>query len=715
MRFFQNSNLHLHLLSAVLLIVLTLGMTWPLMLNLDTHVPTGQSLEAVSHLNLWTLAWNHHWLKGQSENYWDANQFYPFRKVLAYSEPQFGTALLTFPLVAFGATIVLAYNLSLLGFIWGTGISTYLFCWYLLDQKVSRSSQWGSAFVAALVLAFNPFVFQKIGVLQVLALPFPPLTLLGLHRFLGKKRWSDAIIFLGGFLGCWYTCLYYGLFLSLFVGFCVIIFWHRGLFCWRSLVIVAIVVVLLVPLASGMLSAKNDLSLDRPYGTVFELSPQLQRYFHPPHDSLLYGRILGLKGTTDPENNRFLGASLMLLAGLGTVISFQGSNASARGGQVEVSLQKYGKVYLFMAGMAFLLSFGPRLIPSTTIDMGIYKILVWLSPYNLLSTLIPGFTSMRDIGRFSIFTALFLSILVALGTLWLSQRVGSRFRLPFITLLISVTLLELWPSPLLLMRVPRHLDELPSVYQRIKKLPSDTVLLELPMRGDNDSARYLYRSIFHWLPLVNGYSGFSPRAYAQLSNQLGEAEAEKVLLALKAFGTDFILAHWNDLTNLEKDHLRELEKNRKMKRVETEENKVLYQLEDSFTQLFTPRAENLYFQIYESKQEKDNVTLCLYYQVDDGESFLVTPWQNKIECEVNWYVDSVATREGSEPLLTTKASYQNGVLMLPGRNEVEIDIPAPSPGQYKVLVRQQTPFGSVEMSGTCQLGPSGFVRFEQEE
>ena len=91
---------HPYLLAAICFLVLTIAMTWPLVTHLNTHITPGQQPAlSVAYLNLWTLAWNHHWLKGQAQTYWDANQFYPHQKTLAYSEPQFGMAVLTFPLV----------------------------------------------------------------------------------------------------------------------------------------------------------------------------------------------------------------------------------------------------------------------------------------------------------------------------------------------------------------------------------------------------------------------------------------------------------------------------------------------------------------------------------------------------------------------------------------------------------------------------------------
>ena len=114
------SKPYLHILAAVIFCILTLGMTWPLVCHLDTHVTPGlQPALTVPYLNLWTLAWNYHWLQGEVDSYWDANQFFPHRKTLAYSEPQLGTSVLTYPIVGLGGNTILAYNVAVLLFFLG--------------------------------------------------------------------------------------------------------------------------------------------------------------------------------------------------------------------------------------------------------------------------------------------------------------------------------------------------------------------------------------------------------------------------------------------------------------------------------------------------------------------------------------------------------------------------------------------------------------------
>lgn len=730
---FGKKRYHLHLLATVLLMCVVLAMTWPLAHRLGTHVPTGSTMTAVPHLNLWTLAWNHRWFGSASESYWDANQFYPFPNVLAYSEPQFGTAVLTLPLVILGATTTQAYNIVLLSFIWGASMTTYLLCWYLFEQKVFKIEywiRWLSAVIAGILFGLSPYVFREIGVIQLLALPLLPLTLLGLHRFFSQKRWQDAALLIVAVLGSWYTCAHYGLFFSIFFGGFVIFFWHRELLGWRTLIKVFVVVttigVCLIPLAHAMFSAKNIMSMDRPEWVVFELSAELRRYFSLPLNSLLYGKILGLKSKIMSQHSLFLGGMLMLLAGVGIVTTFQiraSSNCEQQdigfqsSRNVKWSLRRYKGFYISMASIAFLLSFGLALVPLTSTGMGAYKILHWFSPYYLLYQFVPGFSSIRSVGRFSIFCALFLSILAGWGVLWLLHRCRAQFRWTLAFLLISMTILEAWPMPPRLMKVADNLDELPPIYQHVSRLPSNSVLLEFPMRMGSEvtvremHGRYLYRSIFHWLPLVNGYSGFFPRASEQLKDLFTQLTPEVKLSALRAFGVQYVLVHGDTLTNEEVIQLRDLEEEG-LRPLLREGNDVLYQLEEKLIEDPRPLIESSSFSIYESKRDRGHVTLCLYYQVGEGQSWLTTGWENPVECEVLWYKDVPSKKKDPKPTLTNLVSYRGSKLMIPGVNSIEITVPAPPPNRYEVVVRPRGIREVRVMSGMCQLEPTGFVIFQ---
>ena len=731
-----------HFIAAVLFSLLTLGMTWPLARHLHTHVTPGQQPAlTVPYLNLWTLAWNHHWLKGQTSSYWDANIFFPHLKTLAYSEPQLGTALLTFPIVLFGGKTVLAYNLALLVFFFGAALAVYALCWWILGwvRELSQTYRCIAAITSGILYAFTPYMFREIGVLQLLATPFPPLCLLGLHRFFDQKRLSDALLFSASFLGCWYTCAYYGLFLSLFVACFALFFWHRDLFRWRhvpcGLMTGTILIGGLLPLAFGLQSAKVALSLNRSEILVRRLSAVFTEYLQPPSSSLLYEQILGVGSA---GKNSFLGGMLLCLASIGAITIFKqvrreqgikGRSAPLENtdcktppinDKMSPSLQRCSIFYAAMAFIALLLSIG---IPISTKGLGAYRFLVWISPYNLLYNFVPGFSSIRSPYRFSLFVALFVAILAGVGMLWVCRRVRSPWRWALIITLVSVTIFELWPVPLRLVKVPGTVAELPYIYQQVKKLPSDAVLIEFPLptssfeRGMEPTSRYMYFSTFHWQKLINGYSGFTPKASSDFVNVLVRSHPQTALSALKAFGVQYVIAHWNDMTEEETVLLQTLEGEGNLNPLFREGNQhTLYQVDRSQhedTPAAGPDVERV--AIYESERHPGSVTLCLYFQMKPDPFLLVTPWKNSIECEISWYKHFGETVEkDSPPILVKKVSYQGSQLLHASSNAIAMDVPMPGPGKYQVVVRCHLLSRSVTKTGICNISPHGFVQFRED-
>ena len=724
------ARLSLHLLAAVLFCILTIGMTWPLILKLNTHVTSGQQpAMSVPYLNLWTLAWNHHWLKGETATYWDANHFFPHQKTLAYSEPQLGIGLLTFPVVLLGGNTVLAYNLALLVFFAGAGMAVYALCWWILGivPEISDTDKGLASITSGILYAFTPYMFKEIAVIQLLATLFAPLCLLGLHRFFSQKRLLDALLFAVSFLGCWYTCAYYGLFLSVFVACFMLFFWHRDLLHWRYLlygfVSVIFLIVCLLPLAAGMLSAKVALSINFPETLVEGLSSRLMVYLTPPSSSLLYERILGIAHS---DSSLFFGGMLFCLASVGTSIVFKAKNPKTDSkndsinNQRQTFLHRCVFFYISMSLFAFILSLGMKLTPIHAEDLGIYRFIVWLSPYNLLYNFVPGFSSIRSAYRFAIFVVLFLSILAGIGTLWICFRFRSRWRWVLIVSLMSVTIFELWPTPLPLAKVSSKLDELPHIYQQVKKLPSEAVLIEFPQpislseRHMEATSRQMYFSTFHWRRLINGYSGFVPKAYRELTELLAKSPAQMVLPALNAFDTQYVIAHWSEMTEKEKDILQKLESEGNLKPLfQKEKQHTLYHIDNNLhKQLNTEYPHVQHITIYENSHSR-SVTLCFYYQIEKNQALLVTPWKNSVEYEIAWY-RHLPFQNSGKPILVKKGTYSKSKLIHAESNTIAIDMPAPVSGKYYVVIKHHLTSHSTTKNGICEIYPHGFVRFSEE-
>jgi len=79
-----------------LFLLLTVALSWPLPLQLTTHLlGTGTDPD----LYMWTLGWNAHALLTQPISIFDANIFHPSRYSLAYSENLTGSSILMAPVI----------------------------------------------------------------------------------------------------------------------------------------------------------------------------------------------------------------------------------------------------------------------------------------------------------------------------------------------------------------------------------------------------------------------------------------------------------------------------------------------------------------------------------------------------------------------------------------------------------------------------------------
>ncbi|HXV60748.1 MAG TPA: hypothetical protein VEK15_08645, partial [Vicinamibacteria bacterium] len=114
-----------------------------------------------------------------------------------------------------------------------------------------------------------------------------------------------------------------------------------------------------------------------------------------------------------------------------------------------------------------------------------------------------------------------------------------RARLAFLTLAAA----ECYAGPL-----PWTLEAptLPSIYHHVSTLDEAGALVELPLPPPErfqDNARYVYRSIFHFRPLVNGYSGFVPRSYREAYRLLMSERFDEGLELMARAGVRFVVTH----------------------------------------------------------------------------------------------------------------------------------------------------------------------------
>jgi hypothetical protein len=125
-----------------------------------------------------------------------------------------------------------------------------------------------------------------------------------------------------------------------------------------------------------------------------------------------------------------------------------------------------------------------------------------------------GLNGFRALARAGIFVIFFVTVLAAYGYEALeSERRGMGRRI-LCAIVVITLLIEYRVDPLPLERYP---NAPPPLYTWLARQPKG-IVAELPMpfldHWPGPDPRISYMSIFHWRPLVNGYSGYLPISYA---------------------------------------------------------------------------------------------------------------------------------------------------------------------------------------------------------
>jgi hypothetical protein len=151
------------------------------------------------------------------------------------------------------------------------------------------------------------------------------------------------------------------------------------------------------------------------------------------------------------------------------------------------------------------------------------------------------FRGLRVPARMAIVVGLSLAVLVGYAVARISRARRSRTAQIAVVVVIAVAIAVEYRSRLPLRIV--WLKPAP-VYDTLTSHP-DAVLLELPLIAPDVALEpiYMYFSTFHWHPLANGYSGFSPPAYGELLQRMKEFPDDPSLATIRDRGVDYIIVH----------------------------------------------------------------------------------------------------------------------------------------------------------------------------
>ncbi|MCB0039224.1 MAG: hypothetical protein KDE23_06050, partial [Caldilinea sp.] len=487
-----------HLWALLIYSVLALVLTWPLVLQLTTHVP-GDGIDDPA------LAWNLWWLRERVVDQANLDifhagwMFHPISINLAFYTLTPLNGLLSIALQS-GLSLILASNLLLLStFVLGA-YGTFLL---VLDQSAAgdigmREGTYGrSIILAALVgglfygLASSKLFYASLGQFNIASsqwIPFCMLYLLRMTRPAALRVRLRNAAFAALFLTFQFWAeLTYGSFLLLFVA--IVFVWQMlsqrravlrdvPAFLAPYLLLALLVIAGLAPFLWAMLPdmrAEGDFfASGGGFADIF--SADVLGYLVPTRLHPIFGEwVATLPFPNDKGQHIFLGYTIFILAAIGFWTAAK---------------QSASRSLAWLWGVSALLFLWLTLGPSIRwagADTGIP------GPFALLSQL-PFFSGNRYPSRYSVMLMVSAAVLGGFGLAWLLEKLNGvthAKRLPVALAGVVVAgafLFEHLATPL-----PLSDFRIPGIYARLAAEPGDFAVLELPT-GWRNGARVLGKS-----------------------------------------------------------------------------------------------------------------------------------------------------------------------------------------------------------------------------
>lgn len=485
----------------ILFVLLTTLMTWPQALVLRDHAIDHQDV----YFNMWRLRWIAHALSTAPFELFNANIFYPERGVLAYSDAMLVEGVFAAPLFWAGVPPVLVHNFMLLGPIVASAVGIFVLSRHLTGSRAG-------AVMAGIVFAFAPYRFEHYMHMELQWTVWMPWALWALQRTIetGSPRFG---LLMGLFLALQMaSSVYYGVFLLILVAVAGLVQLlplrgHHLARTVRALLLGGALATSVSWVYSLPYSSASSLVGTRSSHEVKTFSARPRDYLVATPENLLYG---GSQPET-PERRLFPGIVPPVLALLGLVL-----------------VRPTTVVIAYWAGLvvAFELSLGAN---------GVV--------YPLLYEHVAMMRGLRAAARASALFLMFLGVLAAYGTAAFTRAMPKRLGPPVAALLCALVLLEYRVAPLALVPYP---NEAPPLHRLLVALPRGTVI-EFPVPGPaappHLDPRYAYMSTFHWMPLLNGYSGFFPPSYLRRLARLEDFPEGDSVPSLRREQVKYVIVH----------------------------------------------------------------------------------------------------------------------------------------------------------------------------
>ena len=551
----KSKNIIFYVTFAVVFFILTLWFSAIPIKNIAHVLPSGGDPLLVTYI--WS--WEMHQIPINPLELFNANIFAPFKNTLAFSEHMLGSLLLAWPLFLIFKNIVLVFNLVSLGSFAISGLGMYLLANYLTKNKLA-------SLVAAFIYAFAPFKIEHLEHINLSGM-WLPYFFLCLERFFESQTWRNVLLLTLFISLVFLNAMQYFLFLPIII----VIFLIKHILCktfkiakdnvYKILTSAIILAVIIIPLSIPYLNFKKDFDFQRDLRTIEGLSPDLFDYFINPAiykfyyypSAFLQERIVGP------------GIFVIILLIISIYLIYKKS----------ININKL-LVYFLTGFLAVLFSFG-YYIQLTTADFG-GMIGTWAFFYNY----IPGFSGIRAPGRLSIFFLISSCLFIATAVAYLLNNKIKKKYYRYLFIFAAVLFLFIEFSVISFKKYMPIPSKHALVYDWVKEQKDANIYLEMPLginylEQDYDKL-YEFASINHFKKTVNGYSGYAPKEYEQLNNELTHFDMSDIQ-PIKDYGATDIIFHFDFYSeNFKKTTLEKLSKENSVELIYNIDNDYVFQI-----------------------------------------------------------------------------------------------------------------------------------------
>lgn len=513
-----------HALALLIFTCFSIALTWPLARRMrDTIVSWGDPV-----FQAWTMAWNWHALTTSPADLFDANVFYPWRNVLAYSDHLLGQTLLVWPVYALTGNVLLADNLAFFMALVFSALAMYLL---VVDITGNRLA----GILAGAAFAFAPPRMAHVEHLHILSAQWLPLALLCLRRTTisaGRTR----LLWAAGLGGCFASQGLFGIYFlyfmivmlavagAVYLGY-ALVERNRQLAYSVGIAAAACAVggLLLIPTLWPYQQVHIDLGVEREEAEVAFWSATPDDYLAAPPTNDLWGSFLE-DHHRHIEQDLFPGLFLVSFAVVGLF--------ERRFGRIRWTL-------LAIVVTGFILSLGFS-TPVFGRDISL--------PYRLFYDWLPGFRAIRVPARFGHLALVGLGGLAGLGLnlgwQYLKTLIDEHnWQFAWVGVIVAGLAL-IWADTSTTMNLPPPLpvDNPRPDYVYLDEHPG--TMLEMPMgEGPVASAWPNFWSTKHWNPVVNGFSGIVPPTYDLLRERSRQIPDPEAIRLMQGLGIDYIVVH----------------------------------------------------------------------------------------------------------------------------------------------------------------------------